>query len=100
MKRITFRRLILRYVDKRDEKLKKEHAEIETLWKDISAKLDALSNWHYRPKPPQPSINVVADVPTISMEDARPTAGGDVGGISMLAPQRYTSRVRRRARRM
>lgn len=75
------------YVDKRDEKLKKEHAEIEILWKDISAKLDALSNWHYRPKPPQPSINVVADVPTISMEDARPTAGGDVGGISMLAPQ-------------
>ncbi|KAI9873774.1 MAG: U3 snoRNP protein [Pleopsidium flavum] len=75
------------YVDKRDEKLKKEHAEIEILWKDICAKLDALSNWHYKPKPPQPSISVVADMPTISMEDARPTASGDVGGVSMLAPQ-------------
>jgi len=75
------------FVDKRNEKLKKEHAEIEVLWKDISAKLDALSNWHYQPKPQQPSITVVADVPTISMEDARPSAGGDLGRNSMLAPQ-------------
>lgn len=75
------------HVDKRDEKVKREHAEIERLWKDISGKLDALSSWHYKPKPPQASINVVADVPTISIEDARPSAGGDVGGASMLAPQ-------------
>ena len=75
------------YVDKRDAKLKREHAKIEQMWKDISAKLDALSSWHYRPKPPSASINVVADVPTISMEDARPTVGGAMGGESMLAPQ-------------
>ena len=75
------------YMSKRDEKLKKEHEAIERLWADVSAKLDALSSWHYKPKPPQASINVVADVPTISMEDARPSAGGDVGGQSMLAPQ-------------
>lgn len=75
------------YTDKRDEKLKKEHAEIEQMWADVSAKLDALSSWHYKPKPPSASINVVTDVPTITMEDARPAAGGDVGGASMLAPQ-------------
>lgn len=75
------------YIDKRDEKLKREHAKIEQMWKDVSAKLDALSNWHYKPKPPSVSINVVADVPTISIEDARPAAGGEVGGESMLAPQ-------------
>jgi len=75
------------FVDKRNEKLKKEHAEIEVLWKDISTKLDALSNWHFKPKPQQPSITVVADVPTIGMEDARPSVGGNVGGNSMLAPQ-------------
>lgn len=75
------------YVDKRDEKLKREHAEIEHMWKDVSAKLDALSSWHYRPKPPSASINVITDVPKISMEDARPAAGGEVGGESMLAPQ-------------
>ena len=75
------------YTDKRDEQLKREHAKIEQMWKDVSAKLDALSSWHYRPKPPSASINVVADVPTISIEDARPAAGGEVGGESMLAPQ-------------
>ncbi|KAL8732587.1 MAG: hypothetical protein Q9181_003885 [Wetmoreana brouardii] len=76
------------YVDKRDKKLKKEHAAIESLWADISAKLDALSNWHYKPKPPQANITIVADVPTISMEDARPSAGEGMGGaMSMLAPQ-------------
>ena len=75
------------YVDKRDEKLKLEHAKIEQMWQDVSARLDALSSWHYKPKPPSASINVLADVPTISMEDARPAAGGEVGGESMLAPQ-------------
>ncbi|KAL9102325.1 MAG: hypothetical protein Q9163_002505 [Psora crenata] len=75
------------YVDKRDEKLKKEHAKIEAIWKDVSGKLDALSSLHFRPKPPQANITVVADVATITMEDARPAAGGDVGGGSMLAPQ-------------
>lgn len=75
------------YTDKRDEKLKREHAKIEQMWKDVSAKLDALSSWHYKPKPPSASINVVTDVPTISIEDARPAAGGEVGGESMLAPQ-------------
>ncbi|KAL8694718.1 MAG: hypothetical protein Q9218_000644 [Villophora microphyllina] len=76
------------YVDKRDEKIKKEHAAIESAWADISAKLDALSNWHYKPKPPQANVTVVADVPTVSMEDARPSAGEGMGGaMSMLAPQ-------------
>jgi U3 small nucleolar RNA-associated protein MPP10 len=76
------------YVTAADAKLKNEHAEIERLWKNVSAKLDALSSWHYRPKPPEPSINIVADVPTIVMEDAQPaTAAGVTGGESMLAPQ-------------
>ncbi|KAI4206650.1 MAG: hypothetical protein LQ348_000886 [Seirophora lacunosa] len=76
------------YVDKRDEKLKKEHAAIESLWAEISAKLDSLSNWHYKPKPPQANITVISDVPKVSMEDARPTAGEGMGAEeSMLAPQ-------------
>ncbi|KAI9754717.1 MAG: transport protein particle 22 kDa subunit [Chaenotheca gracillima] len=78
------------HADKRDEKIQKEHAEIEALWADVSAKLDALSSWHYRPPPPKPSVNIVADVPTIAMEDARPTGAAgatDMGGASsMLAP--------------
>lgn len=74
------------YVDKRSEALKKEHAQIEKLWKETAAKLDALSSLHYKPKPAEISLNVVSDVPAITMEDARPNAGVE-SGQSMLAPQ-------------
>lgn len=75
------------YVDVKDEKLRKEHKEIEALWKDVSGKLDALSSWHYKPKPVTPQLEVRVDAPVLSMEDARPTAGGEVAGASALAPQ-------------
>jgi U3 small nucleolar RNA-associated protein MPP10 len=76
------------YVSKVDGKVRKEEKEIEAMWKDVSAKLDALSSWHYKPKPAAPSLTVVSDVATISMEDAQPTtASGMNGGESMLAPQ-------------
>ena len=76
------------YVSKSDEKLQKEEKEVERMWKDLSAKLDSLSNWHFKPKPAAPSLTVVSDIATISMEDAQPTtAQGISGGQSMLAPQ-------------
>lgn len=76
------------YVTKTDEKMRKEEKEIEALWKDVSVKLDALSSWHYKPKPVAPSLTIVSDVATITMEDVQPTtASGISGGESMLAPQ-------------
>lgn len=76
------------YVNAKDEKLRREEKEIEAMWKDISAKLDSLSSWHYKPKPAAPSLQVVADVATVAMEDAQPTtAQGVSGGESMIAPQ-------------
>ncbi|KAF2740633.1 Mpp10 protein [Polyplosphaeria fusca] len=81
------RRTDANFVDARDEKLKKEHAEIESLWKAVSRKLDSLSSWHYKPKPAAPNLEIRVDAPAIEMEDARPTAGGEVAGQSMLAPQ-------------
>jgi U3 small nucleolar RNA-associated protein MPP10 len=76
---------------RQNEKDRKEYAEIEALWANVSNKLDALSNWHYRPKPAIPALHIVADVPTVTMEDARPTATvGSAGNLerkSMLAPQ-------------
>lgn len=80
------------YVSAKDEKLRKEEKEIEAMWKDVSAKLDSLSSWHYKPKPAAPSLTVVADVATVSMEDAQPTtAQGVSGGQSMIAPQEVYS---------
>ncbi|KAL1958078.1 hypothetical protein VTO42DRAFT_5118 [Malbranchea cinnamomea] len=75
------------YVDVKDAKLKKEHDEIRQLWAKICSQLDTLSNWHYRPKRPAASINVVQDVATITMEDVRPSGAGGVEPAAMLAPQ-------------
>ncbi|KAE8376475.1 U3 small nucleolar ribonucleo protein complex, subunit Mpp10 [Aspergillus bertholletiae] len=75
------------YVDPKNQKLMREHAEIGNLWKEISSQLDTLSNWHYKPKTPHAHINIITDVATIMMEDAQPTAGGTVGSTAALAPQ-------------
>ncbi|KAL2819951.1 U3 small nucleolar ribonucleoprotein complex, subunit Mpp10 [Aspergillus cavernicola] len=75
------------YVDPKNQKLLKEHTEITNLWREISSQLDTLSNWHYKPKAPQVSINVVTDAATITMEDAQPTASGAVRASATLAPQ-------------
>jgi U3 small nucleolar RNA-associated protein MPP10 len=75
------------YVDARDEKLKKDHAEISALWKSLSAKLDSLASSNFKPKPAVANLEIRVDAPAIQMEDARPTAGGEVAGASMLAPQ-------------
>ncbi|KAK4110062.1 Mpp10 protein [Canariomyces notabilis] len=76
------------YISQADEKLRRDEEEIKNMWKEISAKLDALSSWHYKPKPAAPTLTVVADVATVAMEDAQPTtAQGVAGGESMIAPQ-------------
>ena len=78
------------YISRSDENLQKEHQEIESLWQDVCSKLDALSNWHYKPKPARANLTIRADVPTIAMEDARPSAaidGAEMGSHTMLAPQ-------------
>ncbi|KAH9825365.1 hypothetical protein Tdes44962_MAKER10214 [Teratosphaeria destructans] len=75
------------FVDVKDEKLKKEEAEISALWNKIRSDLDSLSSWHFRPKAPAPQLEVRVDAPTIMMEDARPSAGDAVAGASQLAPQ-------------
>jgi U3 small nucleolar RNA-associated protein MPP10 len=75
------------YVDEKDEKTAKEEKEIEALWREVSANLDSLSSWHFKPKRPEAQLDIRVDAPTITMEDARPNAGGEVAGASQLAPQ-------------
>ncbi|KAM3420809.1 U3 small nucleolar ribonucleoprotein MPP10 [Cercospora zeina] len=80
------------YVDVKDEKLAKEQKEIEALWKEVCGQLDSLSSWNFRPKAPAPQMDIRVDAPAITMEDARPSAGGEVAGASLLAPQEiYTA---------
>jgi len=48
------------------------HVELATLMKDLFKKLDALSNFHFRLPPPEPEIKVLANLPSIAMEEVQP----------------------------
>jgi U3 small nucleolar RNA-associated protein MPP10 len=80
------------FVDQKDEKEAKGHAEIEELWRDVVHKLDSLASFRYRPKRDEVTVTVRADAPAMSLEDARPSGvGGAVGALSQLAPQEIYS---------
>ncbi|WWD16229.1 hypothetical protein CI109_100655 [Kwoniella shandongensis] len=70
--------------DPRDEKLKKEHEEIDKIWGEICYKLDALSSLNFVPKQPKAQITTVSDLPTTTMESALPPTSA---AATMLAPE-------------
>ena len=76
------------YSSKAEQKLKKEEEDVERMWKEVSSKLDALSSWHYRPRPVEASMQVVSDIKAVQMEDAQPSTAQGIGGAeSRLAPR-------------
>jgi U3 small nucleolar RNA-associated protein MPP10 len=64
--------------------IQKQHAEIDELWKSLSHQLDSLTSWRFIPAPEIVDERVVANIPAVDMEDARPEAEA---GATMLAPQ-------------
>ncbi|KTW27613.1 hypothetical protein T552_02055 [Pneumocystis carinii B80] len=71
------------YIGKKDEKLIKEHNEIEELFKKAMNKLNSLSSIYHKPKLAKPTFNVVSNVSTITMEEAQPSS---FATQNMLAP--------------
>ncbi|GAA5991347.1 hypothetical protein JCM10908_003268 [Rhodotorula pacifica] len=71
-----------------DKDLMKRHDEIEALFEDLAARLDALSNAHFTPKAPKPSITTVSNLPSISVESALPTTHST---STLLAPEEVYS---------
>ncbi|KAG8220435.1 Mpp10 protein-domain-containing protein [Butyriboletus roseoflavus] len=77
-------------VDDRDGRLRREHDEITRLWEGICAKLDALCNAHYVPKPVRSNLSSPFPLGLVMWDVAH---GDEVDSRKRVSRQCRTSRL-------
>ncbi|OQR72854.1 U3 small nucleolar ribonucleoprotein MPP10-like [Tropilaelaps mercedesae] len=69
-----------------------DHEEIKKMMGALFKQLDALSNYHFMPKPAQAELRIVNNLPTIAVEEVAPATVSDG---TMLAPEEIKLKPKR-----
>ncbi|XP_018495744.1 U3 small nucleolar ribonucleoprotein protein MPP10 [Galendromus occidentalis] len=82
----------LKMKEQQKEESNPEHEEIKKLMSGLFRQLDALSNYHFMPRPAQPDLKIVKNLPTIAAEEVIPATVSDA---TMLAPEEVKNKPKR-----